>query len=104
MVPRLSLLLATSACLLLAPGGVAHSKARPPVCKADADCVLVPADCCGCTGGGKQTAISCRAQAAHEREQRARCKDVVCTAVMSQHPSCSVASAMCKEGKCVLGK
>jgi hypothetical protein len=70
-------------------------------CKVDSECILVPADCCGCTGGGKQKAILQKGKASYERARQSRCADTLCASVMSQDASCS-AIAVCKEGKCTL--
>ena len=83
----------------LLPAGVAGAAA---VCKVDSDCVLVAEDCCGCTAGGKQKAISKKDRTSYERDRQARCAEVMCAAVMSQDPSCAATSAACKEGKCSL--
>jgi hypothetical protein len=70
-------------------------------CKVDSECVLVPADCCGCTGGGKQKAILQKEKASYKRALQSRCTDTLCPSVMSQDASCA-ATAVCKEGKCTL--
>ena len=86
--------------LLAAVPGVATAA---NACQVDSDCVLVPDDCCGCTGGGKQRALPKKGKAGFERARQARCADTMCPAVMSQDPSCAATSAVCKEGKCTLG-
>lgn len=75
---------------------------RPAVCKVDSDCTLVPADCCGCEGGGKQKAILVRDKARDQKARRARCAETLCSAVVSQDSSCAVTVAVCKEGQCAL--
>jgi hypothetical protein len=85
--------------LAAVPGVAAAASA----CQVDSDCVLVPDDCCGCTGGGKQRALPKKDKAGFERARQARCADTLCPAVMSQDPSCAATSAVCKEGKCTLG-
>ena len=85
----------------VAPGVVA--KGAAVACQVDSDCVLVPYDCCGCTGGGKQRALSKKDKAGYERARQARCAGTLCAAVMSQDPTCAATSAVCKEGKCTLG-
>jgi hypothetical protein len=87
------------------PAGLsgAAGKVAGPVCRSNADCVLVAEDCCGCTGGGKQKAVPRKEKASHERARQARCAGTLCPAVMSQDPSCSATSAVCKEGQCALG-
>jgi len=77
--------------------------AAAATCQADSDCVLVPDDCCGCTGGGKQKALPKKDRTGHERARQVRCAGTLCAAVMSHDPSCAATSAICKEGKCSLG-
>ena len=84
-----------------APSAAAKDVAA--ACRVDADCVVVPDDCCGCTGGGKQRALSKKDQASYQRARQVHCADTMCAAVMSQDPSCAARSAVCKEGKCTLG-
>lgn len=85
----------------VAPGAAA--KGAAVACQVDSDCVLVPDDCCGCTGGGKQRALPKKDKAGYERARQARCAGTLCAAVMSQDPTCAATSAVCKEGKCTLG-
>jgi hypothetical protein len=65
------------ACTLSCSGGYAIDPtgclecacAEPPAapqCNADADCVRTRADCCGCTLGGKDTAVASTDQAAYD--------------------------------------
>ena len=89
--------------LVLASASGAAAKGAAAVCRVDSDCVLVPDDCCGCTGGGKQKALPKKDGAGSERARQARCAGTLCTAVMSQDPSCAATSAICKDGKCTLG-
>jgi hypothetical protein len=89
--------------LVLALASGAAAKGGEAVCKANSDCVLVPDDCCGCTGGGKQKALPKKDKAGAERARQARCAGTLCAEVMSQDPSCAATSAICKEGKCTLG-
>jgi hypothetical protein len=72
-------------------------------CKADADCVTVAADCCGCSAGGKATAVARSEQAAYEAAQRPRCAALACVAMMSNDPSC-MAEPRCVLGRCRLGR
>jgi len=89
--------------LVLASASGAAAKGAAAVCQVDSDCVLVPDDCCGCTGGGKQKAVSKKDRAGSEKARRTRCAGTLCAEVMSQDPSCAATSAICKEGKCTLG-
>jgi hypothetical protein len=95
--------LATAGLVLALASGAAAKKGAAAACQVDSDCVLVPDDCCGCTGGGKQKAIPKKDRASSERARQARCTDTLCAEVMSQDPSCTATSAVCKEGKCTLG-
>jgi len=89
--------------LMLAGARSAAAKGDGAACKVDADCVLVPDDCCGCRAGGKQKALPKKDLAAYERSRQARCTAIMCPALMSLDPTCSARSAVCKEGKCTLG-
>src|SRR6185369_17222980 len=77
--------------------------AAAAACKRDADCVLVPVDCCPCSAGGQQRALPAKEKAAYERERQGRCADTMCTAMMSTDPSCEATKAVCKAGACALG-
>jgi hypothetical protein len=80
------------------------SKAAPAAtadCKADADCVLVPDDCCSCNQGGKQRAIPKKQKDGYEKDRKKRCADTQCMEMMSQDPSCSQ-HAFCAAGICEL--
>jgi hypothetical protein len=72
-------------------------------CKTDADCVLVPDDCCPCSEGGKQRAIPKKEKVGYEKERRKRCTGTMCTEMVSQDPSCSQ-RAFCGAGICELGE
>ncbi|MBC8134114.1 MAG: hypothetical protein H7X95_14125 [Deltaproteobacteria bacterium] len=71
-------------------------------CKKDAECVLVPDDCCTCAESGKQHAIPKVQQGAYENARRKRCAGTMCPQMMSQDPSCSQ-RAVCNAGTCELG-
>lgn len=91
----------------LAPSAPFAPSAAAPTpgkeCKVAADCVVEPVDCCDCANGGKQHAIAMRTAAAARRARKGRCKDVLCTMMLSTDPSCG-ARAGCLEGRCVLVK
>lgn len=89
--------------LVYAVAAGAAAKGAAGACHVDSDCVLVPDDCCGCTGGGKQRALPKKDKVGYERSRQARCAGTLCTEVMSQDSSCASAGAVCKEGKCTLG-
>ena len=71
-------------------------------CKADADCVAVPDDCCTCEQGGKQRAIPKKQKDGYEKERKKRCAKTECIEMMSQDPSCTQ-KAFCGAGICELG-
>lgn len=75
----------------------------PTACKKDADCVLVPDDCCSCTEGGKQHAIARSGKRAYEATRNKRCAGTMCMQMMSQDPSCSK-RAVCNAGSCDLAE
>jgi hypothetical protein len=82
-----------------------HAGNKTAACKVKSDCALVPADCCGCAGGGQQKAIPAREKAKYEKERQARCAGTMCTTMMSQDSSCAeTAVAVCKEGQCTLAQ
>ncbi len=68
-------------------------------CVQDSDCVSVKNDCCGCTAGGSATAINKDLES--EWQKKLNCEEIMCTAVMSSHPSCFQESK-CVENECVL--
>jgi len=60
---------------------------------------MLPADCCGCSAGGKLHAVP-RSEQAGELLRYERCrKTVLCPQVMSTDPSCH-AKARCVSGQC----
>jgi hypothetical protein len=71
-------------------------------CKTDADCVLVPDDCCSCNQGGKQRAIPKKKRDAYEKDRKKHCADTQCMEMISQDPSCSQ-HPLCGAGICELG-
>ncbi len=74
-----------------------------PECKVAADCVVEPSDCCDCANGGKQHAIPKKQAAASKAARAERCKNTVCTMMLSTDPSCGQRAA-CVDGACVLVK
>ena len=70
-------------------------------CKRDADCALVPDDCCSCNEGGKQHAVPTRGRDAYESARKKRCAGTMCPQMMSQDPSCAQ-TAVCRAGRCQL--
>lgn len=70
-------------------------------CKAAADCIVVPAECCDCANGGRQHAIA-KAHAAAAKKARAKqCAGVMCTMMASTDPTCGK-RADCVAGACVM--
>jgi hypothetical protein len=90
-------------------GAAAVEKKAPPEkkkgaaaeCKAAADCVLEPLDCCDCANGGKQHAIAKKAAAASKAARAEKCKAQMCTMMLSTDPSCGQ-RADCVDGQCVM--
>jgi len=70
-------------------------------CHAEKDCVIVPDGCCGCANGGKQAAALQRDEKSLRATQRAQCKDVMCTMMVSNDPTCGKRAA-CVEGSCAM--
>jgi hypothetical protein len=77
--------------------------ASADICKVDADCALVVDGCCGCSSGGKQRAVLTRARPSYEKRRKTMCRQIMCTALMSEDPSCVAGHAVCKDGGCTLG-
>ena len=78
------------------PADLAVATAPGPACKVAADCVAVPKDCCDCNHGGALMVTDKKSAAAKKS-----CKDTVCTAMMSNDPSCGM-HADCVAGHCAL--
>jgi hypothetical protein len=72
-------------------------------CKAAADCVIEPVECCDCANGGKQHAVSKKVAAATKAARAQKCKTAVCTMMLSTDPSCGQ-RADCVDGACVMIK
>lgn len=69
-------------------------------CTQDNDCISIRADNCGCTAGGKETAINKQYQKSWEDEH----PSANCLAVMSGDPSCIGTLPKCVSNKCQLVK
>jgi hypothetical protein len=76
-------------------------KGVPAECKAAADCVLEPMECCDCANGGKQHAIAKKLAAASKKARAEKCKARMCTMMLSTDPSCGQ-HADCVDGQCVM--
>ncbi|HWE30535.1 MAG TPA: hypothetical protein VHB97_21155 [Polyangia bacterium] len=70
-------------------------------CRVAADCFVEPVDCCDCANGGKQHAIAKKAAAKAKAARAERCKNQVCTMMLSTDPSCGQ-RADCVDGACVM--
>jgi hypothetical protein len=79
---------------------VKHAKKE---CKVDADCAVVPDDCCDCANGGRQQAIPKKQVATHQAERGKRCGKVMCTMMFSTDPTCGMRAA-CAAGQCTMVK
>jgi len=75
--------------------------AKKSECAADADCVIVPDGCCDCANGGKEHAVAKRDEAKLRAAQRAACKDVMCTMMVSTDRTCGKRPA-CVDGACAM--
>lgn len=79
---------------------------KPPAvdfysCSQDSECVSVKADCCGCTAGGKATAINKNFQEKWNKKLSSDCRGIACIQVISNDPSC-FKTPKCANNKCVL--
>ncbi|MEK6984329.1 MAG: hypothetical protein AABX33_07180 [Nanoarchaeota archaeon] len=80
-------------------------------CNQDDECVSIGDGCCGCTGGGMDTAInkmdttekSYIQEFNQYREKKFGCSRAFCAKVMSHHWTCN-AKPKCVNGKCQLLK
>jgi len=72
-------------------------------CMVSTECMLVPEDCCDCAHGGAMRAVSKSAYAKISATVKAKCKEMMCTAMVSNDPSCA-AKAACVSGRCVTSK
>ena len=75
--------------------------AAQAACTTDADCVIIPDGCCDCANGGKEHAVAKRDEAKLRAAQRASCKDVMCTMMVSTDPTCGKRPA-CRAGACTM--
>jgi hypothetical protein len=85
------------------PAHMAPAKHAKKECKADADCAVVPEDCCDCANGGRQQSIPKKQVAAHQTERGKRCGKVMCTMMFSTDPTCGMRAA-CVAGQCAMAK
>jgi hypothetical protein len=85
------------------PSPVAPKHAAKKECKAAADCVVEPEDCCDCANGGRQHAIAKANAAAAKAARATHCQHMMCTMMLSLDPTCGM-RADCVEGECVMTK
>lgn len=71
-------------------------------CRSDSDCMLTPADCCGCNQGGKQRAINKKSAVANAKKRKEACAHTLCIQMISKDPSCKATHADCVKNICVL--
>lgn len=69
-------------------------------CKQDDDCILVPADCCGCASGGRNQSIHKSALEAAAAERRRECPSFNCSSLESRDPTCVNVRAACVNSTC----
>jgi hypothetical protein len=84
----------------LAPVRVGTKEAKHE-CKRATDCVLEPLDCCDCANGGRQHAVAKKQLAKIKAERAKRCKNAMCTMMLSTDPTCGQ-QADCVDGACVM--
>jgi hypothetical protein len=70
-------------------------------CVADADCVLTPRFCCGCTANGAMVGVHKDKLQELLYRRVVACKEHLCPQVMSSDPSCEAKRAVCRGGVCV---
>ncbi len=70
-------------------------------CSQDSDCVLVKADCCGCSAGGKAAAINKNFEKEWGEKLSKECQGIKCLDVLSNDPSC-FKKPKCIDNKCAL--
>ena len=70
-------------------------------CESDADCISVDAGCCGCTQGGKATAITKNFADQWNANLTQSCKQIACIQSISDDPSC-FAETRCIDKRCTL--
>lgn len=72
------------------------------VCAASSECVVVAADCCGCGGGGRATAIRRDARDGVDARRGDSCVGVSCVDGLEEGPTCCAQQAACVDGRCEL--
>jgi len=73
-------------------------------CSQDSDCVLVNEGCCGCSYGGNRTSVNINSEDVWGESLVEECgENYVCTAVISDDPSCSDSTtAACINSECAV--
>lgn len=84
--------------LIFYPGG---EKIDPTLeCSSDSDCVFVDS-CCDCNNGGVRAVVNKDSADEVRGLIQSNCEDVVCAAVISDHPNCQEGVyAKCWDGIC----
>jgi len=77
----------------------------PPTLKScfkNSDCIRVKKDCCGCSGGGSDTAINKNFESIWEKKMDLECKNYdICSVDMDSGMNCS-SESRCIKGECIL--
>lgn len=67
-------------------------------CQVDEDCILVPADCCGCSNGGKSIAVHKSQEESHNSVLQSQCSHHhMCKTVYL----CGSIQVRCENSECV---
>jgi hypothetical protein len=83
---------------------VAASVSEESKCNTNEECVLIPADCCGCNQGGKQRSINKKFLTDLTKRRQKDCANTFCIQMISKDPSCKATRATCEKGICVLSE
>lgn len=70
-------------------------------CTKDDECELTSFHCCNCASGGKMSAANKEKLPQLLQRRGIICEDYACAQVVSDDPTCSATTAVCREGKCV---
>jgi hypothetical protein len=75
------------------------TKLNVKLCEKDDECILVQDGCCGCSMGGKNTAINKIHKDWWDNKISSECREIVCIAVISNDPTC-FSEPRCVDGEC----
>ena len=81
--------------------GTEPSTVELSMCTTDSDCIAVDTSCCNCNYGGTKTVINQEYESYWNENYLANCEDVMCTAVISDDPSC-FGIPKCIDNSCTL--